>query len=297
MTISAGSRIAQRLHRGEHARPGRQSVVDQDHRLAGDVERWPTVAVGGLTADQLAALALGDLLQLLRGDAQAAQHVVVDHDTATAGQRAHRELFVAGCTELADDERVQGSPQCGGHLPCDRNAAARQTQDDDVRLAAVRLQQAGQHLTRLAAVFEDPSRLLTAHGLWSWRAPFWRLHRSAYLHPITAARVRGRGRSPRRIAARDIGDTGDMWRRLAGSAIASAGLYAARQYYRNWGTTKDECETPLPGDELVEAAGGADHRGRLDRGPGRATCGRGWCRWARTAAGCTATRSWRTWSA
>lgn len=43
-----------------------------------------------------------------------------------------------------------------------------------------------------------------------------------------------------------------MWGRLAGSAIASAGLYAARQYYRNWGTTKDECETPLPGDELVE---------------------------------------------
>ena len=34
--------------------------------------------------------------------------------------------------------------------------------------------------------------------------------------------------------------------------IASAGLYAARRYYRDWGTTKDECETPLPGDELVE---------------------------------------------
>ena len=43
-----------------------------------------------------------------------------------------------------------------------------------------------------------------------------------------------------------------MWGRLAGSAIAGAGLYAARQYYRNWGTTKDECETALPGDELVE---------------------------------------------
>ena len=38
---------------------------------------------------------------------------------------------------------------------------------------------------------------------------------------------------------------------LAGSAVASAGLFAARQYFRNWGTTKEECETPLPGDELV----------------------------------------------
>ena len=42
-----------------------------------------------------------------------------------------------------------------------------------------------------------------------------------------------------------------MWKGLAGSAVASAGLYAARQYFRNWGTTKEECEAPLPGDELV----------------------------------------------
>ncbi|MFM9035260.1 MAG: SRPBCC family protein [Mycobacterium sp.] len=42
-----------------------------------------------------------------------------------------------------------------------------------------------------------------------------------------------------------------MWIRLAGSAAAGAGLLAARQYYRNWGTTKEECATALPGDELV----------------------------------------------
>ena len=36
-------------------------------------------------------------------------------------------------------------------------------------------------------------------------------------------------------------------------AAAGAGvLYAARRYYRNWGTTKDECQTPLPGDELIK---------------------------------------------
>jgi hypothetical protein len=41
-----------------------------------------------------------------------------------------------------------------------------------------------------------------------------------------------------------------MWM-MAGSAIAGAGLLAARRYYRNWGTTKEECDTALPGDELV----------------------------------------------
>lgn len=29
----------------------------------------------------------------------------------------------------------------------------------------------------------------------------------------------------------------------------AAGL--ARRYYRNWGATKDECQTPLPGDEMI----------------------------------------------
>ncbi|MGZ8801628.1 MAG: SRPBCC family protein [Mycobacterium sp.] len=36
--------------------------------------------------------------------------------------------------------------------------------------------------------------------------------------------------------------------RVAG---AMAFLYAARRYYRNWGTTKEECSMHLPGDELI----------------------------------------------
>lgn len=36
--------------------------------------------------------------------------------------------------------------------------------------------------------------------------------------------------------------------RLAGAAAV---LYAARRYYRNWGTTKEECRMTLPGDELI----------------------------------------------
>jgi hypothetical protein len=34
-------------------------------------------------------------------------------------------------------------------------------------------------------------------------------------------------------------------------AAAVALLYAARRYYRNWGTTKEECRMRLPGDDLV----------------------------------------------
>ena len=35
-------------------------------------------------------------------------------------------------------------------------------------------------------------------------------------------------------------------------ATAAALLYAARRYYRNWGTTKEESVTYLPGDELLD---------------------------------------------
>ena len=42
-----------------------------------------------------------------------------------------------------------------------------------------------------------------------------------------------------------------MWKGVVGSAAAGAGLYAARRFYRNWGTSKEECGTPLAGDELV----------------------------------------------
>jgi hypothetical protein len=34
-------------------------------------------------------------------------------------------------------------------------------------------------------------------------------------------------------------------------ATGVAALYAARRYYRNWGTTKEECQIRLPGDQLV----------------------------------------------
>lgn len=34
-------------------------------------------------------------------------------------------------------------------------------------------------------------------------------------------------------------------------AAAAAAVYGARRYWRNWGTTKEECASRLPGDELV----------------------------------------------
>lgn len=40
-------------------------------------------------------------------------------------------------------------------------------------------------------------------------------------------------------------------KRITKIAALTAGLYAARRYYRNWGASKGECQMRLPGDELV----------------------------------------------
>jgi hypothetical protein len=40
-------------------------------------------------------------------------------------------------------------------------------------------------------------------------------------------------------------------RRLTLAAGIALALYTARRYFRNWGTTKDECQMQLPGDELM----------------------------------------------
>lgn len=40
-------------------------------------------------------------------------------------------------------------------------------------------------------------------------------------------------------------------KRLTEMAGVFAVLYAARRYYRNWGTSKGECHARMPGDELV----------------------------------------------
>jgi hypothetical protein len=40
-------------------------------------------------------------------------------------------------------------------------------------------------------------------------------------------------------------------KRIVQTAALLGFLYGARRYYRNWGTTKAECQMPLPGDTLV----------------------------------------------
>ena len=109
------------------------------------------------TTDQFATFTLGDITELLRGDPQRTQHVVVDNHPSPTGQGPDGELFVPGRAELAHHERVERRTDRGGDLPGHRDAAARQTEHQHVRVPAVGVEQPGQDTAGLSTVPEHAS--------------------------------------------------------------------------------------------------------------------------------------------
>lgn len=54
-----------------------------------------------------------------------------------------------------------------------------------------------------------------------------------------------------RAAQTQTGDMENVTATVGRTLALAAVLYAARQYYRNWGATKEECVLHLPGDALI----------------------------------------------
>jgi hypothetical protein len=122
---------------GTHGRAGRQAVVDEDHDLAADVGGEPVAAVQPLATGQLAPLVVGDGVDDGVRDAEPLDHGRVQHADAAGGDRAHRQLLVAGDAELADEDDVERGPERLSDLLGDRDAAPRQGEHDHVGAAGV----------------------------------------------------------------------------------------------------------------------------------------------------------------
>ena len=311
-----GFRLAQRLHRRQHAGPGgdpsstRMTVLPVTSSGAGRRGRLPPGA-------PVPAPRVRRSPQLLRADAQTAQHVVVDHHPSAAGQRAHREFLVSGRPRAADDERVERHAQRLGDLVGDRDAAASQPENHHVGPAAVGSSRPGQDLTGLPAIL-DTRRVVGAVCRW-WVSS----HRPSKsgVHPVGGQGNRcrqaqsdhsgidtGRDRSPVDAGpfVRTTG-SGDhrpyMQRGAGGGTLAACGRTWRVRRWPALGCTRRGVSTgtgddqrrvrnTASGDELVggpavQTTEGSGSTPRVRSGPG-------WCRWARTAAGSTATSRWRT---
>jgi hypothetical protein len=147
-----------------HARAGRQPVINQDDDVARHVGRRAVDAVSALAPLELGQLVLGDLVDELRRDVQAAHHLVVEHARAAGGDGPQRQLFHAGHAKLSNEENVQGGPQRAGHQESHRHATARQGQHDHVVTSGVALELLGQFPAGVESVAKEHGSLLSSTG-------------------------------------------------------------------------------------------------------------------------------------
>jgi hypothetical protein len=82
------------------------------------------------------------------------EDLVVEDPDAAARDRAHGQLLVPRHAELADQEDVERRLERAGDLVADRDASARERQDDDARPVGVGAEHAGQRAAGVGSVAE-----------------------------------------------------------------------------------------------------------------------------------------------
>jgi len=104
---------------------------------------------------ELLTLALDHRLHRAGCDREPCDRVAVEHLRVLLGDRADRELGMTGQPDLADTEHVERRTQGLRHLRRDRDATAREAENDDV-LADARPYDRGEPPPRIRTVQESP---------------------------------------------------------------------------------------------------------------------------------------------
>jgi hypothetical protein len=153
-----GAETAGHLHRGVHRRPGRQPVVDQNHRASGHGGRGAAGPVEPLAPGELDALLCGDPGHLLLVQPQLRDQLLREHPNLSARDRPHRELLLPRHTQLAHEQGIERGVERASDLGGDRHSAPRKAEDRDVRRAPVAGESLRQPPTRVAPVTKPHRR-------------------------------------------------------------------------------------------------------------------------------------------
>ena len=89
------AQAAQRTHGGFHRRAGGESVIHEDPGAPAHLQRRPVATVGFFAPGQFLQFARLDLLDRVAAARQVAHDVLVEHERAAAGDRAHRRVPAA----------------------------------------------------------------------------------------------------------------------------------------------------------------------------------------------------------
>ena len=110
--------------RGTDRCTGRNAVVDDDRGAPGKVVTWSCPSYRTEQSLELAPFSRSTRGELLVTDPSRPENVVIHDDHTVLADRSHRQLGLAGNTDLADHDHIQWSADCRSHFGGDRNSAA-----------------------------------------------------------------------------------------------------------------------------------------------------------------------------
>ena len=120
--------------------PGRQPVINQNDGPTVDIRRRSVASIEPLAPRHLLQLAPHDRVDLIFPNDQTVHDFIVQNAETAARDRAHRQLFVTGNTQLSHHKNIEGRAKRSGHFQSDGHPAARQRQHKNIATIGVRRQ-------------------------------------------------------------------------------------------------------------------------------------------------------------
>ena len=82
------------------------------------------------------------------------QHILIENDRASAGYRAHRQLWLRRQTELADHQDIKRHSASLRYLKGNRNTSADKTKNNSICKVRQSSNQLGEHLSRVMPILK-----------------------------------------------------------------------------------------------------------------------------------------------
>jgi len=140
--------------RGVHGRPGGETIIDNDDWPVGNGRGSPGATIQFFTPRQFRRLPGDDRLNLGARQTQRPDNPLIEKSDAARRERAKGQLLLAGNAELAHKAEVERGPELPGDLESDRHSAARQGEDQQIRLASELAERCRQLATGIFSVRE-----------------------------------------------------------------------------------------------------------------------------------------------
>jgi len=145
-------------HRGTHACPRRQPIVDQNDGTVAKLRRGSIATIKTLAAAEFPSLLGADRVDDFFGNSQALHNLLIQDAHATGRDSTHGELDLPWDAQFADQKNVEWRVQGQGYFITHRHAAAGQREYQDVWIAGIGREFPGQFPARVLAIMK-------AHGL------------------------------------------------------------------------------------------------------------------------------------